>query len=458
MKAWEKFKELEFDFIPGYFIDIGSYIGPATAEDEFRIIRSRAIDLICYYETVSGKTVFPGIPLLEYQPAPTKSLTEFIYQGKLRKLKMSELNAKNLKPKMLVESISEGIYAVDRDRKIIYWGSSAERITGWRSKDILGKRCSDGILCHVDKDGRPLCGEERCPLHRTMVTNQGTDLPFIVFANSYDGRRMPMYVSTAPIRNKDGEVIGGVETFRDASLDQHDLDLTKRIQSAMFKRHLIQDENVTFTAHYLPWSTVGGNYYAATKLDEDSFAFMFADVCGHGVVAALYTVYLNSLWHNHYSLMGKPAQIARAINNELSELNSDDMQFATAIFGLLDLKKECVTLTFAGGPAPFLYPKGGNMKMLKGSGLPLGIQTGVEYTEVITAVNPGDCLLMFSDGALEVSNLDGEELGNEGLARILKEHNYPESRDFNAIDERLLKFSDWIRFNDDLTFFEIRLR
>ena len=56
---------------------------------------------------------------------------------------------------------------------------------------MVGRRCLDNVLCHVDKDGHRLCGEEFCPLHRSMVTGTPSDVPLIVFAQTKDGRRMP---------------------------------------------------------------------------------------------------------------------------------------------------------------------------------------------------------------------------------------------------------------------------
>ena len=69
----------------------------------------------------------------------------------------------------------------------------------------------------------------------------------------------------------------------------------------------------------------------------------------------------------------------------------------------------------------------------------------------------GDCLLVFSDGAFEVHNAEGELLGVEGLIRILKGLGYPEPSSQEAMEEELLKFSNAIRLEDDVTFIEMRL-
>ena len=123
----------------------------------------------------------------------------------------------------IINSLSDGVYVCNLDRRITYWSKSAERITGWSVADVVGRQCFDNVLCHIDKDGHKLCGEEYCPLHRAMVTDTGSRGSLLVYAQAKDGQRIPMQVSVAPIRDAAGRVIGGVETFRDASTMVHDL-------------------------------------------------------------------------------------------------------------------------------------------------------------------------------------------------------------------------------------------
>jgi len=370
---------------------------------------------------------------------------------------MNEINNDALNPRALLDSMNDGVYAVDTERKIVYWSSAAQRITGWRTEDILGKSCFDDVLCHVDKDGHQLCGHEHCPLHRAMVTGNSSEVPIIVFAQSNNGRRVPMRVSVAPIRNGSGDVIGGIEIFREASEEHQDLELARRIQSAMLRKQILQDQRLTFTIYYLPWGMIGGDYYAMERVDEDRFAFILADVSGHGFAAAMYTVYLNALWHNHLDLLSQPAELARVMHRKLSRLIDNDARFATAILGLFDLKQMNAKLTFAGGPTPLLFSSNGKLKVLEGTGIPLGMPIETEYQEHIVPVRPGDCLLAFTDGVSEITDDNGDLLDIGGLVRILDDIGYPESGDLKALEERLLVFSDRIRFNDDLTLLEARL-
>jgi sigma-B regulation protein RsbU (phosphoserine phosphatase) len=80
----------------------------------------------------------------------------------------------NVTVESVINSLSDGIYICDLERQITYWSESAIRITGWRQDDVVGKHCFDNVLCHIDKDGHKLCGNEHCPLHRAMVTGKSS--------------------------------------------------------------------------------------------------------------------------------------------------------------------------------------------------------------------------------------------------------------------------------------------
>ena len=150
----------------------------------------------------------------------------------------------------IMDCLSDGVYVCNRDRRIVYWSKSAERITGWRPEDVLGHACLEDILNHEDKDGHRLCGEEYCPLHRAMVTGVTTSVPVIVFALTKNGSRVPTQVTAAPIRNEAGEVIGGVETFRDVSPMLVDLERAQKIQHQILQHNLPEDLRLRFSTFF----------------------------------------------------------------------------------------------------------------------------------------------------------------------------------------------------------------
>ena len=117
----------------------------------------------------------------------------------------------------ILNTLAEGAYITDTQRRIVFWNKAAERITGWAAAEVVGRTCFDNILCHVDKDQHPLCGKEYCPLHRSIITGQASEAPLLVYARTTGGRRIPVEVTVSPLRDAAGAVVGGVELFRDAS-------------------------------------------------------------------------------------------------------------------------------------------------------------------------------------------------------------------------------------------------
>ena len=362
----------------------------------------------------------------------------------------------NVDVKAIIDSLSDGVYVCDLHRRITYWSKSAERITGWPAEDVVGRPCFDNVLCHVDKDGHQLCGEEYCPLHRAIITGTRSKGLLLVYAQGHDGRRIPTQVSVAPIHDASGRVIGGVETFRDASLMVHDLERARAIQQLALQHDVCEDSRVRFTTHYVPHEIVGGDYYAIKRVDDDRYALMLADVMGHGVAAALYTMHLSSLWETHCGLLANPAEFAAKMNNELVRIVKDDVSFATAVCGIVDLKSRAFRFTGAGGPYVLLMHRDGTYQCLESPGLPLALVEDARYEEAGAEIGPGDRLLLFSDGAVEVSNASDEMLGVDGFVGILSKQGYPQAGiRMEALEEELLKYSNAIRLEDDLTLVDI---
>jgi len=116
--------------------------------------------------------------------------------------------------KYVLNSIKDGVYFVDRDRKITFWNKSAEGITGFQAREVVNHACYDNILNHVDDQGKRLC-LDGCPLQATL--EDGKERSQTVYLQHKDGHRVETTVHVVPIYEK-GEIIGAVETF-DEKLD-----------------------------------------------------------------------------------------------------------------------------------------------------------------------------------------------------------------------------------------------
>ncbi len=117
----------------------------------------------------------------------------------------------------IVENMVDGVYFVDRERRITYWNKGAERITGYTAAEVVGSSCADNLLVHVDAHGRELC-KGSCPLIAAMA--DGGPHEAEVYLHHKQGHRLPVWVRTAPLRDPAGLFAGAVEIFSDMSSRQ----------------------------------------------------------------------------------------------------------------------------------------------------------------------------------------------------------------------------------------------
>ncbi len=109
----------------------------------------------------------------------------------------------------ILDNIADGVFTVDSELKITSFNKSAEQITGVPSEEAIGRRCREVLRTNI-------C-EESCALRQTMTTGKTMLHKEIIIVRS-DGRRLPIGISTAILRDKDGQLVGAVESFRDMSL------------------------------------------------------------------------------------------------------------------------------------------------------------------------------------------------------------------------------------------------
>jgi diguanylate cyclase (GGDEF)-like protein/PAS domain S-box-containing protein len=112
-----------------------------------------------------------------------------------------------------IDVLFEGVYVLDASRRILFWNKGAERLTGIAASEVVGHRCHEEGLHHVDGDGCVLCSE-RCPAAKAFdgpVEQEGE-----IYLRHRDGHRLPVRVRTLPLTDKTGRVTAVLETFTDS--------------------------------------------------------------------------------------------------------------------------------------------------------------------------------------------------------------------------------------------------
>ncbi|HSO59854.1 MAG TPA: sensor domain-containing diguanylate cyclase [Desulfobacterales bacterium] len=195
----------------------------------------------------------------------------------------------------IVENMHDGVYFVDRERRITYWNKGAERITGYAAAEVVGKSCADNILVHVDAIGRQLC-KGSCPLVAAMA--DGAPHEAEVYLHHKQGHRLPVWVRTSPLPAADGSFAGAVEIFteirsRQALQEQVEelkkLALVDTLTGLRNRRHL--ETQLHARLEELRRSGIG---FGLLFLDIDHFK-QFNDRHGHDVGDQVLTIVANTL-------------------------------------------------------------------------------------------------------------------------------------------------------------------
>jgi len=171
--------------------------------------------------------------------------------------------------KALIDNIFDGLYLVDKDRSIIYWNHVAETITGYRAEEVVGRRCRDNILVHVDEDGQSLC-LGRCPLQATIQDGVFRDAE--VYLQHKDGHRVPVWIRAAPLHDNAGNIIGGAELFTDLSANNAITTKVNELEKLSFLDSTTQMANRRYLEMELHNRISEKNRYGAT------FGIVFMDI------------------------------------------------------------------------------------------------------------------------------------------------------------------------------------
>jgi serine phosphatase RsbU (regulator of sigma subunit) len=221
------------------------------------------------------------------------------------------------------------------------------------------------------------------------------------------------------------------EVAAKTSVIREDLEMAREFQQALLPSHYPEIPpaaahnplRLKFAHFYQPASTVGGDFFDLIELDENRAGILIADVMGHGARSALVTAILRALVRNRAGETKDPGSFLEDLNRHFMEVISRSGQtlFVTAFFMILDTRKASASWAVAGHPAPLRTRRGnGRAPEPLWTEPPrqpaLGLVADAEYRTTESPLKPGDIFLLFTDGAVEAENPDGEIFGGERLA------------------------------------------
>lgn len=247
-----------------------------------------------------------------------------------------------------------------------------------------------------------------------------------------------------------------VERERERQRLEQEIGIARDIQQALLPRDFREYPHLSVSGVNFPCLSVGGDYFDVFPLSDNRTAFLIADVSGKGLGAALLTTMLQGALTG-MTLGHDPAQVINHINNFLCS-HSEIGRYATMFFGILD-KEGHLEFINAGHPSPFLVRKGEALEAFTEGSYPVGLVPGAQYTAVCLKLEPGDTLVLFSDGVSEAMDPDDQLFGIQRLRECLTgHHDTPLDVLQKCVLESVENFTRGASQADDVTLLLVRYR
>lgn len=228
--------------------------------------------------------------------------------------------------------------------------------------------------------------------------------------------------------------------------------IAQNVQIALLPEELPDVEGYQFFASYDAAQAVGGDYYDAFRLPDDRVCISFGDVAGKGVPASLVMSRIASIVR---CTMTHETDLQRAIGsiNNMMCSNAVEGRFVTYVLAVIDLKTHTMTLANGGHMSPVIRKPNGELEEFHDDsiGIPIGVMEDYPYEVVQRTLQPGETVVIYTDGVSEAMNPDGELYGLERLYEVIRTGSGDAEELGIAIREDVRRHAAGRPQNDDIT-------
>ncbi len=378
-----------------------------------------------------------------------------------------------------LDAAAEGITISDvslPDNPIIYANGGFERMTGYGSQEVIGRNCR--FLQGVDTDAHTVA-----QIRQAVESGEEYNVELMNYRKN--GEPFWNRLSIRPLRDASGEIshfIGiqsdvtrrrkAEEELREAKRKleaaysgvRESLDAAAKIQRALLPSKSPAIDGFEFRWIFEPCDELAGDGLNVIPLDDRYVAFYMLDVTGHGLPAALLSVTLSRLLSplgdesilfsadgGGESRIASPSRVLERLNHRLP-FDPSTPQFFTIFYGILDRRTLEVTYASAGHPPGIIVSKSGDPKVLEATGFPVGIVPEPSYMDRAVQLEPGDRLVVYTDGLTETENSADEEFGIKRLLGLLDgTAREPLAASLETVVAAVAEWSGGKSFPDDLS-------
>jgi sigma-B regulation protein RsbU (phosphoserine phosphatase) len=247
--------------------------------------------------------------------------------------------------------------------------------------------------------------------------------------------------------------LGYVAAQQTLSRDRHlnairqELNIAMQLQRATLPEHLPASDHFQVVTRYLPMTAVAGDMYDFLVADEHQVGLLIADVSGHGIAAALICSMVKLASSISAAHAKDPSELLSRMNAILC--GNTQGQFVTAAYAYINTKSEEMYYSAAGHP-PMLVLRHGRVSAIEANGLLLAAFPFAQYKTITYPLEPGDRILLYTDGIVESADAGQNEFGRDRLCALLE--NTAKSSLSETADIIIKSVQEWsLSQNDDLT-------
>lgn len=318
----------------------------------------------------------------------------------------------------VLEGMADWVRVVDVDGTIIYANKPMKEALG---EDIIGKKCYQ-----AHGRNKP-CG--------FCITDKSIKLGEIVQKEEIINGRY-FSVKSSPVTDSEGKIFAAVEVFRDVTRERKlelelieknkkmskDLGFAKRIQEKILPTKGVI-YNIRIDYIYKPSEMLSGDIFDVFHVDDEHIGIYISDVSGHGVAAAMMTMFIRQTMRSIVENILSPADALAELYKRFMTLDLEVDKYFTIFYGVFNTKTYEFKFANAGHNCiPIKYNDNG-MEMLEIKGYPIAILFNeMSYNEKKIKLKKNDKILFYTDGITEAKDKKGKEFGVEGVIKLIETH------------------------------------
>lgn len=220
--------------------------------------------------------------------------------------------------------------------------------------------------------------------------------------------------------------------FNSALDDLQEMTLARDVQQQLFPKQQVETGHYDLFCKTITMADLGGDYLDTFQLDDEKFVMVLGDVAGHGVGAAMIMAMAKSAMLNSTELLDRPAELLNRLHDLIYRTKSKKQKkIMTFQYVMVDTREHKVVFSNAGGCNPYIVRvQSRAVEELTVPGAALGSFKNAKFSQCEVNLEPGDAIVLYTDGLVESRNDHGEELGYEKFKNLLCENHCAGSQQF----------------------------